>query len=229
MSTSGFLPETAYASAVLNALSRAETLYALVLAPDGRLVEYNEGARRAFGADALVGSQSAWDLLSEDSGRMVREAMAQWPDPPAGRLLLNFAPPGAPAVSFSCQVLNAGDAWVVFGVRLPEGDARIQEELLELTQELSTTARERAKLAALLASTLTDLRQSHWNIRRLQEYLPVCAVCHKVRQNAATGEAEWKALTTFLLENGLMMSHGYCPECQAAAEAEIDAVVVEGW
>jgi cytochrome c553 len=222
MTTSGFLPDAAYASALLNAVSCAETLCVLVVAFDGRLVECNEGARRAFGTEALVGSHSVWDLLSKDSGRVVRDFIAQWPDRPAGRLLLNFAPPGAPAVSFSCEVLNVGDSWVVFGECLPERDARIQEELLELTQELSTAARERAKLAAQLASTLADLQQSHWNIRRLQEYLPVCAVCHKVRQNATTGEAEWKALTTFLLENGLTMSHGYCPECEAAANAEID-------
>jgi hypothetical protein len=33
----------------------------------------------------------------------------------------------------------------------------------------------------------------------------------------------WRSLASFLAENGLLMSHGYCPECVGEGPGELDA------
>jgi hypothetical protein len=88
-------------------------------------------------------------------------------------------------------------------------------------------SRERAKLAAQLERTLADLRTSHWQIRKIQEHLPICSVCHKV-PNGPRDEARWEPLIDFLAGNGMLMSHGYCPSCAAAALAEVERFLSPG-
>lgn len=50
-------------------------------------------------------------------------------------------------------------------------------------------------------------------MKRLAELLPLCSVCHKVRD----GETLWQYLDEYLKARGRMeFSHGLCPECKAA-------------
>jgi response regulator RpfG family c-di-GMP phosphodiesterase len=70
-----------------------------------------------------------------------------------------------------------------------------------------------------LSRALEDLRTSHWHLRRLQELLPMCAYCGKVR----TGEDYWESVQTYLTENSDFLTHGICPECAAKAKRELEA------
>ena len=53
------------------------------------------------------------------------------------------------------------------------------------------------------------------------EFLPICVECHSVR----AGSDVWRPLPDFFADNGLLMTHGYCPGCFARARAELDRVL----
>jgi response regulator RpfG family c-di-GMP phosphodiesterase len=84
---------------------------------------------------------------------------------------------------------------------------RLQSEELDLNHRNETLGR-----------ALEDLRASHWHLRRLQELLPICSYCGKVR----TGEDYWQSVETYLAENSDFLTHGVCPECMAGIERGLD-------
>jgi response regulator RpfG family c-di-GMP phosphodiesterase len=84
---------------------------------------------------------------------------------------------------------------------------RLQSQELDLSHRNETLNR-----------ALEDLRTSHWHLRRLQELLPICAYCGKVR----TGEDYWQSVGTYLAENSDFLTHGVCPECTADVERRLE-------
>jgi response regulator RpfG family c-di-GMP phosphodiesterase len=111
----------------------------------------------------------------------------------------------------------------------------ISKENLRLTAELqravdeALSERERAERLQLeeqdlshrndtLGRALEDLRTSHWHLRRLQELLPICTYCGKVR----TGDDYWQSVEAYLAENSDFLTHGICPECLARLNQELE-------
>jgi response regulator RpfG family c-di-GMP phosphodiesterase len=111
----------------------------------------------------------------------------------------------------------------------------IAKENVRLTAELeravdeALSERERAERLQLAESDLSgrnetlglaleDLRTSHWHLRRLQELLPMCVYCRKVR----TGEDYWQSVEAYLGENSDFLTHGICPECLAKVDRELE-------
>ena len=80
---------------------------------------------------------------------------------------------------------------------------------------LEAAARREAERAARAERTLAELERSHWHIRRLQELLPLCLECNQVHEP----DGSWQPLVEFLARDGLLVSHGYCPECAPAVFA----------
>jgi SMC interacting uncharacterized protein involved in chromosome segregation len=87
---------------------------------------------------------------------------------------------------------------------------------LELNNELTVLARESARKSLELERargdlqrSLDELNASHWHLRKIQEVLPICMDCGKVK----TGAARWEDVVEYLKKNSLFLSHGYCPEC----------------
>ncbi len=70
----------------------------------------------------------------------------------------------------------------------------------------------------ILQETLDTLKKSHWHLRKLQEVLPICVVCGKVK----SAEAKWEDVHTYLRANAEFLSHGYCPDCGRQALQELD-------
>jgi response regulator RpfG family c-di-GMP phosphodiesterase len=107
-------------------------------------------------------------------------------------------------------------------------NARLTAELQQAVDEV-LSERERAERLQLeesdlsrrnvtLGRALEDLRTSHWHLRRLQELLPICAYCRKVR----TGEDYWQSVEAYLQENSDFLTHGICPECLAKVDRELE-------
>lgn len=73
--------------------------------------------------------------------------------------------------------------------------------------------RQRDMLAARTAElekTIDDLRFAQANVQKLEQLLPICAVCKKIRD----GQGAWKHIDTYLNEHaGLEFSHGICEAC----------------
>jgi hypothetical protein len=199
---------------------QAETVHLLVLSPDATVARWNEAARRAHAP--LAEGMPVGRLLTANSASLLLATMEA---ARAGRVegvLLTFSDGERYAFTLSCRVRWAEGACLLFGEPLSRREKQVAEELMELSSELARITRERAKVAAELSSALEALRESHWHVKKIQEFLPICAQCHRVPAGEA-GEGEWRHLVSFLADNGLLMTHGYCPECEERAMAEIDA------
>jgi len=71
--------------------------------------------------------------------------------------------------------------------------------------ERKRSEEERERLVGELKAALAE-------IRTLQEYLPICSYCRKVRDDGDY----WKQIEVYVTEHtGSMFSHGICPECFA--------------
>lgn len=201
---------------------QAETVHLLVLSPDATVVRWNQAARAAHAP--LAEGTPVSGLLTENSASLLRAAMEAARTQPVGDVLLTFSDGDRFAFTLSCRLRWVGDACLLFGEPLAGRDSHVTRELMELSSELARITRERAKVAAELSAALEALRESHWHVKKIQEFLPICGECHRVPAGEA-GRGEWRHLVSFLADSGLLMTHGYCPECEERVMAEIDASV----
>lgn len=118
-----------------------------------------------------------------------------------------------------CAIDNEPREWTELELDVMVELARSAERQIAL-QDALRVEEQRALTAEAVADELRqardELERSHWQIRRLQEVLPLCMTCHHVR---GPGD-DWEPLVELLARDGLLVSHGYCPECAAAALAE---------
>lgn len=198
---------------------QAETVHLLVLCPDATVARWNEAARRAHAP--LAEGAPVGRLLTANSASLLLATMEAARAEPVQGVLLTFSDGERFAFTLSCSVRWAGGACLLFGEPLAHRDKQVAEELMELSSELARITRERAKVAAELSSALEALRESHWHVKKIQEFLPICAQCHRVPAREA-GRGEWRHLVSFLADSGLLMTHGYCPECERRVMAELD-------
>jgi len=204
----------------------ADSVCLLVLDAEGCILRANRAAHRAL--DPLVAGEPIWKLLTGGGASVLREQLREACTAPVRGVQLNFSNGSSYALTLSCSIGWSGESYLLLGEALVERDQRTRQELLDLTRELVESNRERAKVATELERTLAELRSSHWHIRRIQEFLPTCCVCQNVRVTPGEEGAAWKSLSSFLAEHGLLMSHGYCPACQARVLAELDAEFPDG-
>ncbi len=199
----------------------AASVCMLVLDAEGRILRANEAAHRVL--KPLSFDEPIWNFLPESSEALLRVRMGEARTAPVRGVQLNFSNGASFALTLSCSIGWSGGSCLLLGEALFERDRRMKEELLDLTRELVESTRGRAKVARELERTLAELRSSHWHIRRIQEFLPACCVCQNVRVSPAEEGAAWRSLSSFLAEQGLLMSHGYCPKCEAKMLADLDA------
>lgn len=62
-----------------------------------------------------------------------------------------------------------------------------------------------------LKEAYDQLDKSFWHLRKIQEVLPICIECGKVK----TSDSSWEDVVNYLKKNSMFLSHGYCPECYA--------------
>ncbi len=126
------------------------------------------------------------------------------------------------------EELLANVAAAVRTFAIAKENVRLTAEL-ERAVDVALSERERAERLQLAESDLSrrnetlglaleDLRTSHWHLRRLQELLPMCVYCRKVR----TGEDYWQSVEAYLRENSDFLTHGICPECLAKVDRELE-------
>lgn len=199
----------------------ADSVCLLVLDAEGCILRASEAAQRAL--NPLAAGEPIWKLLPESGASQLRAWLRDARTAPVRGVQLNFSNGVSYALTLSCSIGWGGGSYLLLGEALVARDQRMRQELLDLTRELVDSNRERAKVARELERTLAELQSSHWHIRRIQEFLPTCCVCQNVRVTPDEEGAAWKALSSFLAEHGLLMSHGYCPACQAKVLAELDA------
>jgi integral membrane sensor domain MASE1 len=83
---------------------------------------------------------------------------------------------------------------------------------------LSSEVEERKRIAAENEQLVTDLQQAISEIKTLRGFIPICAWCHKVRDDAGF----WQQIERYLDANtDATISHGICPSCAKQATEEI--------
>jgi hypothetical protein len=143
---------------------------------------------------------------------------------------LNLFRSGHECDTLYCRAWRADGVTVVLGEREPEDAARLQRELMDLNNELVVKSRELTRrqrelehTRSKLQAALDELETSYWHLRKLQEVLPICMECGKVK----TADATWEDVVEYLQRNALFLSHGYCPDC-AEAMMEKYGIAEEG-
>lgn len=190
----------------------------LEVSRDGRLNTWNPAVPLRFGRtadqlrdldlDALVAGGDLDLLNASTTGKEVEEAPAR---------LVNFLGTRSEPVTLSCRVFAENGVRHIVGVDPPGDWQRMEEELFGLNQELAVAVREAARkrreLAATkeeLETTLEELRNSYWHLKKVQEVIPVCMHCGRIRGSGAS----WDALVDYLRQNSIFVSHGLCPDCR---------------
>jgi len=198
-----------------------------VLAADaeGIILACNEGMAGVLNrSPADVVGKAVWPFLPDADAESLRRRVANGPRDFDAHFLLNFVNAEHVPATLACRVDAQPGYFILFGEAPRDKSQHSNEELMQLNNQLAVLMRENAqknkeleKAKAALTKAYDDLQTSHWHLRKIQEVLPICMACGKVK-----AESEWQDLVTYLKENALFLSHGYCPACTADLMAAWD-------
>ena len=182
------------------------------LSRDGHIVKANSAFFMVTGIENPEG-RSVVDLVSGDDASSWVTTSARMRTEP---VLLNYA--RADGVTSLRSRLYA-----MSGFELLVGEIQVRDLIAaqgvmrNLNNEITTLARENARQSNQLKrqsvdlqSALNDLESSYWHLKKIQEFLPICMYCHKVKSDAS----HWEDVAEYLKKNSLFLSHGLCPECE---------------
>lgn len=147
------------------------------------------------------------DLLTEDDAddleRWVRDGL------PTEPVTLNFSRGTSAPASLRCLLERRRQTVALLGEPMSGIEDRAATSMLELNNEMAVLSRENTRRRRELERALEELRTTHWHLKKIQEILPVCMGCEKIK----TGSTSWESLVDYLKENEIFVSHGYCPSC----------------
>jgi len=199
-------------------LARSRSIHWLRASFDGRIVAANPAFEKLFQEPAgVLSGQPLWDRMTQKDAASTQAILKSQDPGSEGPMLLNFVDRDHSVYTLECQVEVHGESFILVGEPVREYDQALQKELLELNNRWALLVRENEKnVKALrkanedLEKTLAELNESHWHLRKIQETLPICMYCGKVK----TGDARWEGVVKYLKENSLFLSHGCCPDCE---------------
>ena len=194
---------------------------------EGRVLGANEALARMLELPiAELAGESVFKYLAVSEEEPMRERLRAEGRSPGTRFLAHFVSASDAAFTLSCRLEVRRGAADLMGEPAEPQDAAAK--FVELNNELTVLARESARRAFELERTKSDLQRSldelnasHWHLRKIQEVLPICMDCGKVK----TGVSRWEDVAEYLRENSLFLSHGYCPECGEREMARVAAGV----
>lgn len=204
-------------------LATSSSVAFLVAALDGTIRVANGAMAASLGVpESDLSGRSLWEVLTEHDATLVRDRVARADRNYEETFLLNFVDCRHCPFTLECHCDVQPTYFVLLGERPRERTDAIQEGWLELNNQLSLLARENARqnkelqeAKRQLQKALAELQDSHWHLKKLQEVLPICLDCGKVKAGG-----KWEGVVEYLKQNALFLSHGYCPQCLARKAAE---------
>jgi len=181
----------------------------------GSVLAANDAFARDFGTtpDRLRSARMR-DLLTEDDAddldRWLREGI------PVDPVVMNFSWDASSPHSLRCLLERRDDVVMLFGEPMVDIEGAASARMLALNNELAVLSRENTRRRRELERTLKELETSYYHLRKIQEILPLCMGCGKIK----TDSTSWKSLAEYLKDNGIFVSHGYCPSCAETYERE---------
>lgn len=217
---------TERASDVLAAfLERSEAISIVLVDDAGRISSVNRTMASVLGGNEQdFNGRAISEILTDPDGKRLQQTMRSDLCGPGETVLLNFVDAEHSPHTLECSVARTDDSFVILGERKADREELLQKELLELTNTLAVLSRENIRKGreveaarAELEKTLDELKHSYWHLKKIQEVLPICMECGKVK----TSEASWESVLEYLQKNSLFLSHGYCPSCASKLCDEI--------
>ncbi len=205
------------ATSVNNSLPPASQRFWLRAAPDGRIESLNPAFENLLREPAAVWiGHSLRDLLTAPDADSVLALLASPDPPPESPMLLNFVSRSHLVHTLECRLLLGASGFTLSGQPVADLDRDLATELTEMNNRWALLARDHEKNSkalvrakAQLEKALAELDESHWHLRKIQETLPICMYCGKVK----TGDAQWQDVVEYLKANSLFLTHGCCPSC----------------
>ncbi len=206
-------------------LGQASDLYFMALSPAGVILACNKAfaGRLQRKIEELIGRDISEFLTDKSAAFLNRKVEDPVSAEQKENILLNFVDAHSHPFTLECSFESRPDGLVIIGAAPIDKEQALQAELIALNNQFSVLIRENERQSKALKKAHDelekvheDLRQSHWHLKKIQEVLPICSVCHKVK----TAEGQWDSLLTYLKDNSDFLSHGYCDECAETAMAE---------
>jgi heme-degrading monooxygenase HmoA/Ni,Fe-hydrogenase III component G len=208
-------------------LNQASNLHFIAVSPGGIILACNKVLAEHLQkkVEELIGRNIS-EFLTDESATFLH-GIAENPESSQHKehLLLNFVDAHLHPFTLECSLAIRPDGFVIIGAPPVEKEKALQEELIALNNQFSVLIRENERQSKALKKAHKelekaheDLRQSHWHLKKIQEVLPICSVCHKVK----TGDGQWDSLLKYFNDNSDFLSHGYCDECAARAMKQVE-------
>ena len=228
-------------AAVAEWLTTASTTYVITLSEDAHTGVLNAALRERLRLPESSEPTDLSRLLANDEAHELAARVTALRTSArrgtAHTFLLNFACGTRSPFTLRCRMDVQPRYAVLLAEEADRAEDQLRDELMRTNNELATLARERERqrqelekardeltaVNAEVATALEALETSHWHIRRIEELLPTCLDCGKVK----TEDGTWRGVQQFLMANATrpFLSHGYCPVCIATHLANLDAEI----
>lgn len=208
-------------------LRESQTVLYLHVTEEGRIAAWNSGAAARLG---LTGEElraaRLEELLPEDDLRRLGLPPGEAPrsEVAGSPLRVNFVDAHHRPFTLLCQITGRADGLHIVGEDVPGDREQLSDTLMRLNRELTVMTREQTRRSRELAETkgrleetLAELETSYWHLKKVQEVIPVCMHCERIRGDDAT----WGKLVEYLRSNSIFVSHGLCPECMESHYGEL--------
>ncbi len=208
-------------------LDQTRNVYFIALSRVGVILACNQilAERLQKKRDELIGRNISEVLTDESAAFLHRRAEGPVKAEQEKSILLNLVDAHSHPFTIECTLDVRPDGVVILGAPPVEKEQALQVELIELNNQFSVLIRENERQSKALKKVHDELekaheelRQSHWHLKKIQEVLPICSVCHKVK----TGDGQWDSLLKYFNDNSDFLSHGYCDDCATKAVAEVE-------
>jgi heme oxygenase (mycobilin-producing) len=212
------------ASSIAEFLHRTAGVYWLKVRSDGLILGCNEAIGKRIGRESLQGDL-IWPLLTEPDAAALRHTLDGARSELSNPYRFNFIDCHRMPFTLECHI-DVQPAWFeLIGEPIQEDEMGLQRQLMTLNNQLAVLLRENDRKTkalqqskAQLEQALIDLVQTQRHLANLQEVIPICMKCGKVK----TGESRWEEVAAYFRRNNLSLSHGYCPSCGALELDKLD-------
>jgi diguanylate cyclase (GGDEF)-like protein len=123
-------------------LMESDTIFALLLAPDGAIRGRNRAGNRIFPPDPAKNGSDICDYLVASDVQQLRGRLSDAGGRDDGGLLLNRADGQHNPITLEAALIRCSGAVLLLGTEEHHYDAKFQTEILKLTNELSVMMRE---------------------------------------------------------------------------------------
>jgi len=206
-------------------LSSSKTVHFLAATLDGTLLAFSQAVVSGLKVppSELMGN-SLWGWLTESDATCLREKI-NGGNRSQQIFLINFSDSENHPYTLEVALDIHPDGFVLIGEPPLRQTQALQDELFKLNNELAVLTRENArqnkslmKAQSELEKAHEELKNSHWHLKKIQEVLPICMMCQKVK----TGEGQWDELIRYFKDNSDFLSHSYCPACADKVMAQFE-------